>query len=77
MKNPIIDELRRIRDEHARRHNYDIKAMINEEADLEPWMKRKTVTLRGGRIVPAYPELHVKKKNRVTARTKLKTRCHS
>ena len=27
MNNPIIDEVRRIRDEHARKHNYDLAAI--------------------------------------------------
>ena len=52
MKNPIISELRRIRDENARRHNYDLDAMAQEWMRLEPWMQRKTYTLRGNRIVP-------------------------
>ncbi len=62
LKNPIIAELRRIRDENARRHNYNIEAMAREWATLEPWEERKTVTLRGGRIVPAFP---VRKRARV------------
>ena len=52
MKNPIIAELRRIRDENARRHNYDLEAMAREWAELEPWMARKTVALQGKRLVP-------------------------
>lgn len=52
MKNPIIAELRRIRDENARRHNYDLEAMAREWMELEPWMERKTYTLRGKRLVP-------------------------
>ena len=55
MKNPIISELRRIRDENARRHNYDLAAMAREWVATEPWEKARTVTLRGGRIVPAFP----------------------
>ena len=52
MKNPIIAELRRFRDENARRHNYDLEAMAREWMQLEPWMERKTYTLRGKRLVP-------------------------
>ncbi len=51
MKNPIIAELRRIRDAHAKRHNYDIEAMTLELTKLEPWMEKKTYTLRHGRMV--------------------------
>ena len=55
MKNSIISELRRIRDENARRHNYDLAAMAREWVAVEPWEKARTVMLRGGRIVPAFP----------------------
>ena len=52
MKNPIISELRRIRDENARRHHYDLEAMARDWMELEPWMERKTDTLHGHRLVP-------------------------
>ena len=51
MKNPIIAELRRIRDARARRHHYDIEAMTRDLTKLEPWMEKKTYTLRNGRMV--------------------------
>lgn len=51
MKNPIITELRRIRDARARSHNYDIEAMSRDLTKLEPWMEKKTYTLRKGRMV--------------------------
>ena len=51
MKNPIIAELRRIRDAHAKRHNFDIEAMARDLTNLEPWMGKKTYTLRLGRMI--------------------------
>jgi hypothetical protein len=30
MNNPIVDELRKIRDEHAKKFNYDIHAMFDD-----------------------------------------------
>jgi hypothetical protein len=52
MKNPIIAELRRIRDTHAKRHNFNLDSMACELMDLEPWMEKRTYTLKGGKIVP-------------------------
>ena len=63
MKNPIIAELRRVRDENAARFNYDIDAMTRELATLEPWMEKKTYTLHRGRMVPV-PSLRKSKMNR-------------
>ena len=51
MKNPIIGELRRIRDAHAKRHGYDLDAMARDLMKLEPWMERRTYALRHGRMV--------------------------
>jgi hypothetical protein len=51
MKNPIIAELRRVRDARARRHNFDIAALARDLTELEPWMEKKTFTLRNGRMV--------------------------
>lgn len=55
MKNPIISELRRIRDAHAKKFNYNVEAILRDWMTLEPWEEKKTVTMRGGRIVPAFP----------------------
>ncbi len=52
MKNPIIAELRRIRDAHARRFNYDLDAMARDWMTLEPWMEQKTYRLHRGRLTP-------------------------
>jgi len=51
MRDPIIAELRRIRDAHAKQHNYDIEAMARDWMKLEPWEEKKTVVRRGNRFV--------------------------
>jgi len=66
MKNPIIAELRRIRDAHAKRHNFDIEAMARDLTKLEPWMEKQTYTLRGGRMV-SVASLRRRKPRRVAA----------
>ena len=52
MKNPIIAELRRIRDNNAKRHNFNLDALARELMKLEPWMEKKTYTLHRGKMVP-------------------------
>ena len=52
MKNPIIAELRRIRDKNAKRHNFNLAALARELMKLEPWMEKKTYTLHRGKMVP-------------------------
>ncbi len=67
MKNPIIAELRRIRDEHAKLHNYDIQAIGQELAKLDPWMERKTYTLQRGQMV-SVASLRSQKRHGIAAR---------
>lgn len=67
MKNPTIAELRRLREAHARSHNYDIEAMARDLIKLEPWMEKKTYTLRRGRMVSVV-SLREGKVRRSTAR---------
>ena len=67
MKNPIIAELRRIRDAHAKKFNYDFDAIARDWMKLEPWEEKKTVTLRGGRMVPAFPSRKLPRARRVKA----------
>jgi len=52
MKNPIIAELRRIRDKNAKRHNFNLDSLARELMKLEPWMERKTYALHQGKLVP-------------------------
>jgi len=51
MKNAIISELRRIRDAHAKKFNYDIEAIGNDLMTLEPWEEKKTYVRQGNRFV--------------------------
>ena len=51
MKNPIISELRRIRDAHAKKFNYDIEAIGRDLMTLEPWEEKKTYVRHGNRLV--------------------------
>ena len=46
MNDPIIDEIRRIRDEHAAAFNYDIQAIYND-------LKKRQV--ESGRTFVSYP----------------------
>jgi hypothetical protein len=55
MKNPIIFELRRIRDAHAKKCNYDFDTLALDWMNLDRWEKTKAVKLQRGRIVPAFP----------------------
>jgi len=48
MKNPIIAELRRIRDKNAKRHNFNLDSLARELMKLESWMERKTYALHQG-----------------------------
>ena len=52
MKNEIIAELRRIHDSRAKHYHYDVEAMTWDLMNLDPWMEKKTVAMRKGRIVP-------------------------
>jgi len=42
---PIIDEIRRFRDEFAARHNHDIRSMVREIQEHQKASGRKFVTL--------------------------------
>lgn len=45
MRNPIIEEIRRIRHEHARRFHFDLDAIFDDLKDQERKSGRKTVAL--------------------------------
>ena len=55
MKDPIIEELHRIRQTHAARFNYDIDAIVRDGAKRDRAEKRKVYSLRRGRPVEAKP----------------------
>ncbi len=52
MRNPIITQLRRIRDAHAKRHNFKVDAIARELMELEPWMEKRAYTLHREKMVP-------------------------
>ncbi|MBF0172959.1 MAG: hypothetical protein HQL83_05875 [Magnetococcales bacterium] len=45
-KDPIVDEVRKIREEHAARFNYDLDAIYKDLKRLERESGRETVTLK-------------------------------
>ena len=50
MNDPILDELRRIRDEHAARFNYDLRAIY---ADLKEYETKLGLEFVNGVAVPS------------------------
>ena len=50
MKDTIIAELRKVRDEHAAKFNYDLDAIANDLRKREKGMARKLVSRRPRRI---------------------------
>ncbi len=55
MKDPIIQELHRIRQTHAAKFNYDIDAIVRDAAKRDRLEKRKVHSLRRGRLVEVKP----------------------
>jgi hypothetical protein len=45
MKDPIVEEVRKERESHAAKFNYDIRAIYEDLKDQEKKNKRKFVTL--------------------------------
>lgn len=45
-KDPIVEEVRKIREEHAARFNYDLDAIYKDLKRLEQESGRKTVSLK-------------------------------
>jgi hypothetical protein len=54
MRNPIVEEIRRIRQEHARKFHFDLDAIFEDLKDKERKSGRKTVTLKPRRPKPAH-----------------------
>jgi hypothetical protein len=52
---PIIDEIRRFRDEYAARFNYDLKAMIQDLKQQAKERGLKTVSRSPNRVLPVPP----------------------
>ena len=71
MKDPIIAELRRIRDAHAAKFNYDFDAIAAD------WLKQEAAARRAGQ---KFVDLSAKAKSRQRSRSvalKAKARCKS
>jgi len=51
MNNPIIANLRRIRDANARKHRFNVDAIAEDLMKLDPWMKTRTYTMHRGKIL--------------------------
>jgi hypothetical protein len=49
-KDPIVEEVRKIRDRHAKKFNYDIHAICEDIRKQERRSRRKLVTLRPKRV---------------------------
>jgi hypothetical protein len=50
-KDPVVEEVRAIRDEYARQFNYDIEAICRDLRDQENQSDREVVTLPPKRII--------------------------
>jgi len=55
MDNPIIDEVRRVRDEHARKFNYDLAAICDDIREHQKTCGHPIVTLKQKRRQDKYP----------------------
>jgi hypothetical protein len=52
MNDPIVDEVRRVRDEHAARFNYDLDAIFRDIKQQEKQSGRKFVSFPPRKIEP-------------------------
>jgi hypothetical protein len=55
MKDPILAEIRQIREAYAERFNYDVRAMLRDLKEQQIKSGRKTVSLPPKRIKPVDP----------------------
>ncbi len=51
MKDPIVEEVRKIRDEHAARFDYDIDAIFEDLKRREKESRQSVITLAPKRVV--------------------------
>ncbi|VGO12316.1 hypothetical protein PDESU_00867 [Pontiella desulfatans] len=49
MNDPIVEEVRKYRDEHARKFNYDLDAIVEDLISRQKENKRQVVDLSKGR----------------------------
>ena len=52
MNDPIVDEVRRVRDAHAARFNYDLDAIFRDISEQEKKSGRKFILLRAPKRAP-------------------------
>ena len=52
MNDPIVDEVRRVRDAYAAQFNYDLDAIFQDVKEQERKSKRTFASLRREKIVP-------------------------
>ena len=55
MNDPIVDEVRKVRDAHAARFNYDLDAIFRDIKEQEKKSGRKFVSFGPGRVEPNRP----------------------
>ncbi len=55
MNNPIIDEVRRVRDDHARKFNYDLAAICADIREHQKTCGHPVVTLKEKSGTKLYP----------------------
>jgi len=55
MKDPIVTEVRRFRQQHAEKFNYDVDAIFDDLKAKERQSKRKVVSLTPKRPKPVVP----------------------
>ena len=55
MNDPIVDEVRRVRDAHAARFNYNLDAIFRDLKEQEKQSGRKFVSFGPRRIAPPAP----------------------
>lgn len=58
MNNPIIDEVRRVRDAHARKFNYDLAAICADIREHQKTCGHPVVTLKDNTQRILYPMPH-------------------
>ena len=56
MNDPIVDEVRRIRDAHAAKFNYDPDAIFRDIKEQEKRSGRKYVSFADDTVAPSQPE---------------------
>ena len=72
MKDPIVAELRKIRDAHAAKFNYDFDAIADD------WLKQEAAARRAGqKFVDLSAKARAHRRNRPVAVKTNKARCQS